>query len=188
LGRAVKGDFIFSIDLDPNTNGVQNTFTVNPGQIFIANIWMEYNKPIGLDSFRFSVDLESTGMIANTATTIPPAGFKIGLAGQPRIDGSMVSGFNAESLSIGEGPMTIAPVIIGTIQLTAGFSTGIYLITPFEDGVFDGSYGNDFEPIDTITFNSAFVTITAVPEPSSLTLAVIAAGMFGLKFRRRKLT
>ena len=180
-----RADMIVSIDFDPITPGIQNSITVMQGQSLSANIVLQYSDAVGLDSYQFSVSFDDNALTGLTVVQFAPSGFEE-YAGNPVISGSVITPFNGASIDVSNGPASIAPTIVGTLELSAGVGLGDFFITPYEDGLFDGSFTNDFMlPPITPQFNFGTVTITAIPEPSAMVLCVWAVPILLSRIPRR---
>lgn len=185
FSSSVQAEFVIMIDLDSSTDGIQNSITVSQGEDFTANIILLYNDAIGLDSYRFSVNYDDAGLTGISALHSPPTGFGEGFAGSPVVASSLVAPFNGESTNPFNGPNSISAVSIGSIDFTAGFSSGTFLVTPFEDLLLDGSFNNAGLQIGSIAFHSGTVDVAAVPEPSTIVLSVVAGSLLTLGARKR---
>lgn len=183
---AVQAGLVIMVDLDSSTDGIQNSITVSQGADFTANIVLLYNDTVGLDSYRFSVNYDDAGLTGISALHFPPVGFSEGLAGPPVVGGTLVAPFSGESNNPFNGPTSISAVSIGSIEFTAGFTSGTYTITPFEDLLLDGSFNNDGIQIGSIAFHSGTVAVTAVPEPTTIVLTIIGGSLLSLGARKRR--
>ncbi len=181
-----KAGLVISVDFNPLVDGIQNTLSVVQGETFTASVVLEYDDAIGLDSYQFSVQFDDSAMTATAAFLFTPAGFE-SFPTTLTIDGPNIFPFNAASAPLPfNGPTFIAPVVIGTINFTAGMTLGDFSVQPYEDALFDASFDNDGDQILTPEFNFGTVTITAVPEPSSIVLSFVA-NAFLLRRRPRRL-
>jgi hypothetical protein len=177
--ETLYADLIVWIDFDPVANGIQSAKTVEQGQSLTANLVLAYNDVVGLDSYRFSVQFDNSGVSYTTAISTPLANFSA-TAGPPNITlPNIVGPFEAASDQLFNGPSSIAPTVVGSVTFMAGLTSGNFTIRPFEDPRFDGSFNNNAAPVPVVSFNAGTIRITAVPEPSSLILClVLAVGMF----------
>ncbi len=183
--KPVQADFIISVDFDPITNGIQNTRTVQQGQSISANLILQYNEPVGLDSYRFSVQFNDAAMSFVSATRSAIVDFSH-TSGPPSLSPPTTIGpFEAASNNLFAGPTNITPTIVGSVTFSAESLLGSFAITPFEDELFDASFNNNADQV-TPQFNAGIVTITAVPEPSALVYSLIALNLLSLHRRRRQ--
>jgi hypothetical protein len=187
--QAARADLILYVDFDPHTDGIQNSLTILQGDSFTANLILEFSGVTsgGLDSYRFSVGFDSTAMSFGSANSIPLAGFTPTSSSPELVGLNQVTPFEASSLDIGNGPATPLSALVGSIDFTAGMTLGTFIVAPYEDDLLDGSFDNQLNQI-TPMFNSGSVTITAVPEPSSMCLMLTVlpmAAAFHQRSRRR---
>lgn len=186
ISPAAWGGLVIMVDLDSTASGIQDSISVSQGESFTADLVLLYSDTVGIDSYRFSVNYDSAGMTASSASHIPPVGFSEGFAGSPVVAPSLVAPFNGESDNPFDGPTSIAAVSIGSIHFTAGSSAGTFAITPFEDLLLDGSFNNDGFQITSINFHAGSVDVAAVPEPSTIVLLTVGGGLLGLGARKRR--
>ncbi len=188
LTTFAKAGLVISVDFNPMVDGIQNTLSVVQGESFSANVVLEYDDLIGLDSYQFSLQFDDSAMTATAAFQFTPAGFD-SFPTALTIDGPNIFPFNAASGPFPfSGPTSIAPVVIGTVTFNAGMTLGNFSLQPYEDGLLDGSFDNNGEQILNLDFNSGTVTITAVPEPSSIVLSLMAGAYLLVRRPRRRLS
>ncbi|MCU0708055.1 MAG: PEP-CTERM sorting domain-containing protein [Pirellula sp.] len=180
FANPLQAGLVFSIDLDPNTAGVQNSISVQPGDSVTAALVLELTEATSLDSYRISLRFDTAGLAFNEATASPLSGFRNNSSVQH--SGGVVSAFGAESLQIGAGPSAPLTGVIGTVKFTALGASGMFVVEPWEDPVFDGSFDNNFLPLAP-TLQSGAVNISAVPEPSSM--ALLALSLLPLLCRKK---
>jgi hypothetical protein len=185
LTDSANADLIIHVDFDLSEPGIQSSRSVMQGESFTANLILEFSgvTTAGLDSYWFSVSFENDFMTFVSATAVPVTGFTE-TAGSPNLIGiNQVTPFAAQSTTPGAGPEDPFTVLVGTIDFSAGFTLGSFNIRPFEDPFFDESYDNNLQPIMP-TFNAGSVSITAIPEPSSISFVCFAVSSLMLRRSR----
>lgn len=183
--RATQADIIFSIDVDPDTPGIQDMRTVFASATFQATFLLELTGTSTLDSYRTSVQFDSAGFANPIGMTTPVPNYSPQV-GTLFLMFDVIGPFEASADLIGQGfTAPSGPFVIGTIGFTAKNSIGSFSIQPIEVTLLDGSFDNNFNQL-TPVFNGATITITAVPEPSSLSIiGVVFCGCYIFRRVRR---
>lgn len=184
--RTAHADIVFSIDVDPDTPGIQDVRTIVASSSFQANLLLELTGTSTLDSYRTSVAFDNAGFTYQSGNSIPLANYSPQV-GNVFLSFDTIGPFEASANSIGQGAAApLGPFVIGRFNFAAQNTIGSFSIRPIEVAFLDGSFDNNFNQLNP-TFNFATITIAAVPEPSSLALFWIAVGgCHGL--RRTKLS
>jgi hypothetical protein len=176
--------FVYRMDLDIDQLGIQSTRSLEVGVSFTAQLVMDITNPSSLAIYHLSTSFSPSVLSASSPVNLFPA-----VAGW--------SSFAAPSLSVpgqirqitGDGPsITSFSAPIARFNFTAT-AEGVSTIQPFllpqpsDDFIIDGITFDVADPAQ-ISFASGTVTVTAVPEPSSLaTMSIVAAAAV---FARRR--
>lgn len=181
---------IFSVDLDTSVAGIQTSRNVLLGSSFQVDVWMDLTGSSTLGGYNVSLEHSPLpdpillSVSGRTDFTIP--GWTIDANNGPfnarienRIDGTALI----------PTPPQLSPISLAVSRIT--FNANAIGSTTLRPGVFDpfnAFLDGSFVPIDPaqVTFNSANLTITAVPEPSSMAFLGMAALIGGYRLRKRK--
>ena len=190
---AAKADLVFFADLDKDTPGVQSSRELATGQVFDVQIWLELSNSTSIDLYGVSVTYDKTELFLNLSNSFetPIPNFEsfrdLSITG----NGSFVEGIDAGTLAnaVGTGPTAPAgstvSFVVATLQFTAinpnGTSADVDI--GFREGVFDGSFDNGQQPLLPVFVGAS--VISAVPESSSVALALIALALGVPTIRKR---
>ncbi len=181
---ASHADIIYYIDADRDAPGIQGTRTVTSNSTFSVDLLMELVGDSSLDAYRASIEFESTGLAFLSATATPLINYSPQVGGLT-FDTETIGPFEGASDSIGMGIVAPqGPFVIGTLSFTSLDATGSFRIDPIEIADLDGSFDNSFNKL-TPVFNRAIITISAVPEPSTLATLGIAIASYQMLLRYR---
>jgi hypothetical protein len=160
---------VYSIDMDPLTAGIQNDVSVNAGDLVTAEIVLELTGSTSLANYSVTLGFDTSELIYVNGSESPPAPL-ISFLPLDAITPGEINGIEAGVL-VGNGPVGPMSFVIATVTFQAvspSGNQGDIDLTLFEDGIFDGSFGNDNSALAP-TFNGGSVSV--VPEPTGLCLS-----------------
>jgi hypothetical protein len=169
----------FAIDLDTNTTGIQNTRTVTVGQNFNVDLFIILSDGTSASSWQLSTQYSPSLLNLVSRNEFNPGGMTESDTSNPTSGGLIRRlGFDAQvgptsPFSQSFARFNFDAILAGTSTITPGF---------FETGL-DGAFDNNFDVL-TPVFAGGTLTISAVPEPTSLVL-ILAALVGGLPIRKR---
>lgn len=184
---------------------------LNPGQMATLNVFFdetvtggdphrldETGGMNGLVNANFSVIGSGGGGSLVTAAT-PNAGFDASTVtiGDPTSSVQQAIVFNGPVFGNGD---PVRSVQLGTVTFTAGTAgdINVFDLADFntDPGAFDFTIGDgfgglisgapDFSADSSITFGSTTISVTAVPEPSSIAVMTFIGGIAAYRIRRRR--
>jgi hypothetical protein len=192
VGGAARADYTFEF---ANSSGTpQSSFSVGVGQTIAIQVYVEETGTTttlnSLGLFSGGVQLNTTNSaVANVTAVTPNAAFTGG--------SSSGTGSNAyvSVFAAGTAPNSVtAPsgsnaILLGTFTFTGETAGQTLAVTALPGLGPDNVLGDGATSIDSNLLNnatSAVITVTAVPEPGTLTLCGLGAVVFGGAWLRRK--
>lgn len=181
-----RADVIYTIDLDSEALGIQNHLDVLPNQQISVAVEMQLpTLTTSVSIYSISILFDSSELTFVSGVSSPPSGFDF-VSITPGLiqNAGVISGI--EALTPSNGPVGVSTFTIATLQFLVHSPSGGLLdidIQPFEDGVLDGTYNNDFSgPPLVVVMQGA--SISVVPEPSIFMLLLAGAGVLS-RYRKR---
>ncbi|TWT79223.1 hypothetical protein CA13_06210 [Planctomycetes bacterium CA13] len=191
-----EADVVLYFDLDANSGTVEPTLTASPGDTINVRLLMDLVGPAEVESFSFDIDFDPTYLtVLGTDTSMRDglAGFK-----QESTIATTISGSGASVGQFGGGPDTLTgnylealsgtttTFTIGEISFLASNTSNTPSsndLLSFTNTVF---VGIELGPEDTpsIFANDHNITVTAVPEPSSLAIMICSTGILAIRRKR----
>jgi hypothetical protein len=180
-----------SIDFDNVAPGIQSTnaIPVSIGDDITTYIFMDMTSPSTLGSYNYSI-MYGSGL-SLTSRSEHSFGSLVESDSSNPIDNSIGMAFKFDGADFGLGQTTPLAGFVATLTFTVldSTNTGITagLFDPESSGGFDSFYSAGGDDVsNTVVFNPGSVSVTAVPEPSSVA-AIGVLGLYGLIKRRRLL-
>ena len=188
--NTASAGIILSVDLDPDTAGVQSSLSFAPGAMVRANFILEVTAPTRITAYSFSVRFDSTELSfssrSETSQNIP--GWSELNPGSASMANGLLFNFDASSGSTLAGPQ--GPFVVGSATFVAIAPLGAAGDRDVEVGPFNPTAGFDgflndlippgFVPDGDITYT--FASVNAIPEPSAAVLGLL--GLVGCFLRR----
>jgi hypothetical protein len=194
LNSQARAAIILSVDFDPLTPGIQSERGVATGETFSADVVMNLTEASTLSAYQFSVqfDRNEIEFVSRSETAPPGFGFfETDSSNVNNLANGLLYRFGADS---GAGPVAPAgPFVVASLTFRglapSGSPTDID-VRPgkFETGLDDFLANGTFLPIpdSQLVFNGGSVTASAaIPEPTSLGLALGCSVLASFVFRRR---
>lgn len=196
---------IVSVDMDLASPGIQSTLETTPGSNVSFGLVLSLTSPTSLSAYNLSFRYDNseltyvTGSRQEFASNVPVTGggafsetdtanqlSPFSIVGVP---GLVLSRF--DGVTTGQGPTgPFGPVLIAQASFTATAPVGNASDIDVLPGLFEAAFNENFDNSSNLLLGSDFVfnggslTLSTIPEPTSLLLMSFAG--FGLTFARRR--
>ncbi len=164
------------VDMDAETAGYQNYFTVAPGESFTSNVEIMLNDSSdSVSSFGFSLWWDVNELSAPLAQNITTYTLADGWAdlGYMEIESPVIKNFAQLSTgSVAQGPMSAVVASITWTRLMTSTNTQD-VIRPGNFTIFDETYNSNFDAVTPAFAGGSMGVTTVVPEPVSSILFVV---------------
>lgn len=182
-----RADLIFSVDLDPIRDGIQNSLTVDPGMDFQATIYMELTGSTTCLMYGVSLHIDADELVYRGGVEIMPDPLFTDILSPLKRIGRDIQGIGLATDITVDGPQAPLLAAIAKFEFTAPNAQFNDIHFNFYESPFDGSFTNDFLQIIPV-YQGAILSVSSVPEPSLLHLLPIFGFCLTTSWRHRRIS